>query len=55
MDLEALEEKEKAFNGMKKAIQRETEKQRTERDKPLRIVCDASKEGCEAVVQQNTG
>ena len=43
------------FDKIKSAIQGITELHHFKRDKPLRIVCDASKEGLGAVLQQKTG
>ena len=46
-------EHDRAFDEMKKTLQRITEIQHFKRDKPLRIECDASKEGLGAVLTEN--
>ena len=47
-------EHDRAFDETKKTIQRITEIYYFKKDQPLRIVCDASKEGMGAVLQQKT-
>ena len=48
------DEQEKAFQEIKKALQKITEIKHFKRDPPVRIICDASKEGLGAVLQQQT-
>ena len=48
------EEQEKAFQQTKEEIKHITEIKHFKKNQPLRIICDASKEGLGAVLQQKT-
>ena len=48
------DEQEKAFQEIKRAIQQVTKIKHFQKNQPLRIMCDASKEGLGAVLQQKT-
>ena len=48
------EEQETAFQNIKTAIQKITEQKHFKKNQPVRINCDASKEGLGAVLQQKS-
>ena len=49
------DEKEKAFQQIEKEIKQITEIKHFQKNQPLKIICDASREGLGAVLRQKTG
>ena len=52
--LKWTDENEEAFQNIQKVIQQITERRQFKRHQPMRIACDSSCEGLEAVTQQKT-